>query len=73
MQDVRLDDRREQVVRHADRMHVACEVEVEVLHGDDLRVAAAGRAALDPEDRSERRFAQTQNRLRADGAEHLRE
>jgi len=73
VQNVGLEDRRQQVVRHADRMHVAREVEVEVLHGDDLRVAAAGRTAFDPEDGPERGFAQTKNRLGADGAEPLRE
>ena len=41
--DVRLDDGREQVVRCADRVDVAGEVEVQVLHRDDLRVAAAAR------------------------------
>src|SRR6476659_3972759 len=54
-------------------MHVTREVEVEVLHGNDLRVTAAGRAALDPEDRSERRFAETENGLRADSTETLRQ
>ena len=73
VQDVRLEDRRQQVVRHADRMHVAREVEVEILHGNDLRVTTAGRAALDPEDRSERRFAEAEDGLRADGAETLRQ
>ena len=33
-------------------MDVAGEMEVEVLHRHDLRVASARRAALDPEDRS---------------------
>jgi len=47
-------------------MHVAREVEVQVLHRNDLRVAAAGCAALDPEDGAERRFAQTEDRLGAD-------
>ncbi len=41
-----------QVVRRADGVDVAGQVEVEVLHRDDLAVAAAGRAALDPEDRA---------------------
>jgi hypothetical protein len=49
VEDVRLEESGEQVVRGADRMDVACEVEVHVLHRDDLRVTAAGCAALDPE------------------------
>ena len=55
VQDRRVDHRREQVVGGADRVDVAGEVEVEVLHRDDLGQAAAGRAALDPEHRTERR------------------
>ena len=42
-----------EVVRRADGVDVAGQVEVEVLHRDDLAVAAAGGAALDPEDRAE--------------------
>ena len=45
-----------------DGVVVAGQVEVEVLHRQHLAVAAAGRAALDPEDRPERRLAD-----RADG------
>ncbi len=41
-----------QVVGRADGVDVAGQVEVELLHGDDLAVAAAGRAALDAEDRA---------------------
>ena len=46
--EVRVDQRGEEVVRGRDRMEVAGEVEVQVLHRDDLRVAAAGRAAFTP-------------------------
>ena len=60
VQQVRLEHGGEQVVGRADRVDVAREVEVQVLHGDDLRVAAAGRAALDPEDRAERGLAQAE-------------
>ena len=52
-----VEERPGQVVGRADGMDVAGQVEVEVLHRDDLAVAAAGRAALDPEDRPERRLA----------------
>ena len=57
VEDVRVDQRGEQVVRCRDRVEVAGEVEVDVLHRDDLRVPTAGGAALDPEDRTERRLA----------------
>ena len=60
VQDVRLEHRGEQVVRRADRVDVAGEVEVQILHRHDLRVAATGRAALDPEHGPERRLAQAQ-------------
>ncbi len=43
LQDVRVEHRGEKVVRGGDRVEVAGEVEVEVLHRHDLRVAAAGR------------------------------
>ena len=52
-----VEERAGQVVRGADRVDVARQVEVEILHRDDLAVAAAGRAALDPEHRPERRLA----------------
>ena len=61
------------LLRGRDRVDVAGEVEVEVLHRHDLRVAAAGRAALDAEDRPERRLAQAEDRPLADLAEPLRE
>ena len=71
VQDVRLEHRGEQVVRGADRVDVAGEVEVQVLHRHDLRVAAARRAALDPEHRAERRLAQAEHRPLADVPEAL--
>ena len=70
---VRVEERREQVVGGRDRVHVAREVEVQVLHRHDLRVAGAGRAALDAEDRAERGLADAQERLLADRAHALRE
>ena len=45
---MRLEQRGEQVVRGADRVDVAREVQVEVLHRDDLRVPASRGAALIP-------------------------
>ena len=65
--------RREEVVRGADRVDVAGEVEVEVLHRHDLGVAGTGRAALDPEHGPERRLAQAEDGVAADRAEALRE
>ena len=54
-------------------MEVAVEVEVDLLHRPDLRLAAAGAAALDAEHRAHRRLAQAQHHLLADLAEPLRQ
>ena len=73
MQQVRLEHRREQIVRGADRVDVAGEVQVDQVHGRELSPAAAGSAALDPEDRPERGLAETQEGPRADVSECLGE
>jgi hypothetical protein len=73
VQDRRVEHRGEQVVGGADRVDVAGEVEVEVLHRHDLRHAAAGGAALDAEHRAERRLAQASHRALADRAHALGE
>ncbi len=49
VQDAGVDGGRAEVVGRGDGVDVPCEVEVEVLHGDHLAVAAPGRAALDAE------------------------
>ena len=71
--EVRVDHRGEQVVGGADRVDVAGEVEVDLLHRHELRAPAAGAAALDPEHRAERRLAQAEQRALADPAERLDE
>ena len=68
-----VDHRREQVVRGGDGVEVAGEVQVEPLHRHDLAVAAAGRAALDPERRPHRRLAQRDDRALAEAPQPLRE
>ena len=55
VQDRGVEHRREQVVGGADGVDVAGEVQVEVLHRDDLGHAAAGGAALDAEHRARAR------------------
>ncbi|VWM23686.1 Uncharacterised protein [Collinsella intestinalis] len=55
----------EEVVGGTDGMEVAGEVQVDVLHGDDLGVTAAGGTALDAKDRSERGLAQRDGALDA--------
>ena len=64
--DVVVDHSCQQVVCGADRVEVTCEVEIDVLHGNDLRVSAAGRAALDSENRSEGGLAQCYHNLLAE-------
>jgi hypothetical protein len=73
MQQVRVDHRREEVVRSADRVDVAGEVQVDLLHRRDLRTAAAGAAAFDPEHGAERGFADTKQRAFTDPSERLDE
>ena len=63
----------EQVVCRGDRVHVAGEVQVDVLHRHDLRIAAAGRAALDAEHRAERRLTQRDHGLFAELCHRLSE
>ena len=66
--DVVVQHRGQQVVRRADGVEVAGEVQVDVLHRHNLRVAAAGRAALHAEHRAEARLAQREDRVLADAA-----
>jgi hypothetical protein len=73
MVEMCVDHGREQVVRSRDRVKVAGEVEVQVLHRHDLCIAASRRAALDPEHRAERRLAKAQHRLAPELPEPLRE
>jgi hypothetical protein len=68
-----VDHRRQEVVGGGDGVHVAGEVQVQRLHGDDLAVAAAGGAALDPERRPHGRLADGDGRPPADVTEGLTE
>jgi hypothetical protein len=64
--DVVVDHRRQQVVGRGDGVEIAGEMQVHLLHRHDLRIAAAGRAALHAEIRPERGFADADRRLLAD-------
>ena len=68
-----VDEGGREVVGRADGVDVAGQMEVEVLHRDDLAVAAARGAALDPEDRSERRLADRDGGSLADPVQALGE
>ena len=65
-----VDRRRQQVVGRGDGMDVPGEVQVEVLHGDDLAVAAARRSALDAEGRTLAGLADARDRPLAEVGAH---
>ncbi len=69
--DMVVDHRREQIVGGADGVEVAGEVQVDVFHRHDLRVAAAGRAALDAEARAEARLADADDGFLADVVQRI--
>ena len=71
--DVVVDQRREQVVRRGDGVEVAGEMQVHVLHRHDLRIAAAGRTALDAEIGPERGLADADDGLLADAVQPVAE
>ena len=69
--DVIVDQRREQIVGGADGVEVAGEMEIDVLHGHDLGIAAAGSASLHAETGAEARLAHADDRLLADMIERI--
>ena len=69
--EVVVEERRGEVVGGPDGVVVAGQVEVEVLHRDDLAVAATGRPALDPEHRPQARLADGHRRALADPVQAL--
>ena len=56
-EQVVVEERGAQVVRRGDGVQVAREMDVDLFHRQDLAVAAAGGAALEAEDRAQRRLA----------------
>src|SRR5438876_6348313 len=73
VKDRRIDYGRQQVVRRLDGMDIAGEMEVDFLHGDDLRHAAAGATTLDAEQRPGRGLPQTERNVGPDSSEPLRQ
>jgi len=71
VEDVVVDVSREQIVGHGDGVRVAGQVQVHVLHGQHLRIAAAGRSALDAEHRSKRGLPDARHRALADVPQRL--
>ena len=68
-----VDHGRQQIVGGADGVQVAGKMQVDVLHGHHLRVAAAGRAALDAEHGAERRLPQAEHGLFAQRVHGVRQ
>ena len=64
--DVVVDERGEKVVRRGDGVEIAGEMQVDLLHRHDLRIAAAGGAPLHAEARAKRRLAQRDHGALAD-------
>ena len=62
---------RQKVVGGTDGMKVAREVQVDVLHGNYLRIAAASRAAFHAEYRTQRRLTQGHSTLHAATAQRV--
>ena len=73
MEDVRIDECRQQVVGRSDRVDVTREVQVEVLHRHDLGVATTCGTTLDTEDGAKRRLAQRQHCATTNLAHALRQ
>lgn len=68
-----VDQRRKQIVRGGDRVDVASEMQIDVGHGQQLRVAATRCAALEPERGAQRGLSQTQCVPQAQATEGLSE
>jgi hypothetical protein len=64
-----VDESGQEVVGLLDGREISREMEVYVLHGQQLGIAAPRGAALDAEDRAQRRFAQHDHGLLADAVE----
>ena len=62
-----------QIVGNADRVHIAGEVQIDVLHRYDLCVAATSRAALNAEYRTERWFAQRRENILTQLVQRIRQ
>ena len=69
--DMIVDQRRQQIMSRGNRVEIAGEMQVDIGHRRNLRIAAAGRAALGAETRSERWFAKRENRLASDQVERV--
>src|ERR1700724_727969 len=73
VEDRGIDHSRQQVVRCLDGVNVAGEMQVDLLHRDDLGHAAPGAATLDAEERPRRRLPQAEGDVGSNSSEPLRQ
>ncbi len=64
-----VDDGAQQIVGGGNGVQIAGKMQVDVFHGNDLRITAARGTALDAENRAQRRLAQCDDRLMAQSVE----
>ena len=57
------------IVCRADCVEVACKMEINILHRNDLSISAACRASLDTENRAKRRLTKSDHYILADTAQ----
>jgi len=57
VRDVIVEHGGEQIMSCTDSVEITSEMQIDVFHRHNLRIATAGSAALDTETRAERRFA----------------
>jgi hypothetical protein len=72
-EEMRVDHRRQQIVRRRDGVEVAMEMQIDFLAGLDLGQTAARRAAFHSEHRPQRGFAGSEDRFLTDAFEALRQ
>ena len=71
MVNVVVEQGRQQIIGHSDCMQVAVEVQVDVLHRNDLRVATASGTTLHTKHRPQRGLAQTDRDILANVLERI--
>src|SRR5580692_1469422 len=66
-----IDHRREQIIRRGDRVKIAREMQIDLIHRHDLSVAAARRTAFHAETGAQAWLTQTDRRALADAIERV--
>ena len=71
MMNMVVEQRGQQIVRERNGAEIAGEMQVDVLHRDDLRIATARRTALHTKHRAKAGFAKAHNRLLTGALQHV--